>query len=286
MKPLSHAFAILFLFGCVACGPPRIRIEWSQPAAFNLPNTVPVAVIVEKDGVQPTANNVLDAFGAVTQGQVMNKWLAVEPVKQEFTAALTKQGYQIVDSSKAQAIIKLRPVAWSYELDAKQKQDFRNGVGKLEVKVDVYDAKNQGGAPVYSETYWARGSAANIGEPEAMVRAARNLPGAFFSDLEPRRVSARVYVDDEDESAEPGIQLIRDNQFNAAYDFFHDAVERNPDSAPLLYNYAVMAEIKGQYDQSEALLLRATKLKQKPMYYSALERVRGARNDAQAMNSQ
>lgn len=273
------------LVTAVGCGPPRIRIEWSQPAAFNLPPETPVAVIVERDGVQPSVNNVLDTALDVTRGQVMNKWLAVEPVKQEFTAALQKRGYRIVDSSQAQALIKVRPVAWSYELDAKKKQDFRNGTGRLDVRVDVYDAKKLNEAPLFTETYWANGAAANIGEPEALSRAARNVPGAFFRDLKPRRVSSQVELDDSDPISETGIALCKDNKFNAAYEFFHDTVARAPDNAPALYNYAVMAEIKGQYDQSEALLMRATKIQQKPLYYSALERVRGARSDAQAMST-
>ena len=283
MRQAVFLTSALLLFA-TSCGAPKIKLQWSSPAAFGLPTEVPVALIVETDGVKPTATSVLDTALDVTRGQVLNKWLAVEPVRQELTAALQKKGYRIVDGSQAQALIKVRPTGWSYALDSKKK-DFRNGVGRLDVRLEIYDAKKLNEPPLYTRTYWARGAAANIGEPEALLRAARSFPAAFFRDLAPRRVSAEVELDDSDPIVKPGIELCRDNQFGAAYDFFHDTVERAPTSAPALYDYAVMAEIKGNYDQAEALLIRATQLAQKPLYYKALERVRGARNDAQAMNS-
>jgi hypothetical protein len=67
---------------------------------------------------------------------------------------------------------------------------------------------------------------------------------------------------------------------------FADAVARSPRSAPALYNMGVMAEARGSYDEAENVILWATELAQKSMYYTALERVRQSRRDAQALQGQ
>ena len=57
------------------------------------------------------------------------------------------------------------------------------------------------------------------------------------------------------------------------------------DAAPLLYNLAVLAEARGEYDLAESMLGRATGLEPKALYFEALDRVRRARGDSEAMNN-
>ena len=53
--------------------------------------------------------------------------------------------------------------------------------------------------------------------------------------------------------------------------------------APALYNFAVLRESRGEYNEAESLLLKATQIDPKGVYYVALERVRAARRDAEAL---
>ena len=76
--------ALALSVGCA----PRIRIEWTRPARFHLDQKQKVALKVETDGIAPTATNALDAVIGVTQGRMLNKWVAVEPVRNEFGAQL------------------------------------------------------------------------------------------------------------------------------------------------------------------------------------------------------
>jgi len=92
-----------------------------------------------------------------------------------------------------------------------------------------------------------------------------------------------VDMDDSDPSVETGITLCRCGHFDAAYTAFSDLAAKAPNSAPVLYNLGVLKESRGEYDGAEALLLQAIKIEPKGMYYVALERVRAARLDAEAL---
>ena len=96
-------------------------------------------------------------------------------------------------------------------------------------------------------------------------------------------MSARVELDDSDPNAEPGIELCKDGKFDAAYVAFSEASSRSPGSAPLLYNLAVLAEARGEYNLAESMLGRATGLEPKALYFEALDRVRRARGDSEAL---
>jgi Flp pilus assembly protein TadD len=90
-------------------------------------------------------------------------------------------------------------------------------------------------------------------------------------------------MDDSDPRTETGISLCERGQFDAAYSAFSDLASRAPDSAPVLYNLAVLKESRGEYDDAESLLMRSTKMDPKAIFYIALERVRAAKRDAEAL---
>lgn len=280
----SRAARLVLLFAvlasAVACTP-RIRITRPTPARFHLPTTQPLALEVKPDGVAPSATTVMDAAIGLSQGQVMNKWVAVEPVRVEWNGQLHAASYKLVAAGQAERILRIVPTGWAYEID---KQNLKAGHGRLDLRVEVLDARNPDGPPLFREEYWATSSVSNVGEPEAMLRAAKTAALRFLEDLRPGQVWNTVELDDDDPAAEPGIQLCKQNQFEAAHAAFSDLATRSPGSAPALYNLAVLKESRGEYDQAEELLIRATQIQPKPIYYSALERVRYARADAVALS--
>jgi Flp pilus assembly protein TadD len=118
-----------------------------------------------------------------------------------------------------------------------------------------------------------------------MARAADRVAERFADDLRPGRVCNVVEMDDSDSRVETGISLCKCGRFDAAYSAFSDLAAKAPDSAPVLYDLAVLKESRGEYNDAEALLLRATNLEPKGIYYIALERVRAAKRDAEALGS-
>jgi len=118
---------------------------------------------------------------------------------------------------------------------------------------------------------------------ESLARAADQSIDRFVADLKPTRICNVVDMDGSDPRAETGIQLCECGRFDAAYSAFSDLAGRAPDSAPALYNFAVLRESRGEYDEAESLLLKATQIDPKGIYYVALERVRAARRDAEAL---
>lgn len=283
---MHRRFACLVALAAVATGcSHNIRIERTRPAEFNLPTTQTVAVEVQPDGTPPTTNNVVEAAISVTQGQILNKWVAMQPVRQELESALRRGGYQLVDKSQAAVIIWVKPTKWAYELSKDPKQG-RSGSGRIDVHLEVIDAKASGAQPLYSSNYWATSTASKVGELEAMGKASQRFANRFLQDLTPQRYSQVVEMDDSDDALEAGIDLCEDGQFDAAYQFFSDATVRNPNSAPALYNLAVLTESRGEYDAAENLLVKATQLNPKQLYYEGLSRVRNAREEAQALQAQ
>lgn len=280
---IRWALIVSLLAMTVGCSH-RIRIERSRPARFPLGANHPIALQVEKDGTPPSSSTVLEAVIDASQGQVLNKWLAVEPVKSELNAQVRGAGYRVVDRAEASLIVRVRPTSWSYQLE--NRGDLRSGFGKLQALIEIVDARDPNARPVFSDTYWATAGAADAGEPEAMIRAARSLIQAFIRELQPYRVWDEVELDDDDPLVKTGIELCERGQFEAAYAAFADAVARNPRSAPALYNLGVLAESRGSYDEAEDVLRRAIEISPKRMYYSAVERVRLARRDADALRQQ
>jgi tetratricopeptide (TPR) repeat protein len=278
---IQWALAVSLLAMTVGCSQHRIRIERTRPARFSLGANQPVALQVEKDGTPTTSHTVFEAVVDVSQGQMLNKWLAVDPVRTELNAQMRGAGYTVVDGAAASLILRVRPTSWSYQLE--KWSDLRSGHGRLQALIEIVDARDPNARPVFTETYWATAGADDEGEPEAMVRAARNLVQAFIEELRPYRVWDEVELDDDDPRVKPGIALCERGQFEEAYAVFSDAVASNPRSAPALYNLGLLAESRGSYDEAESVLMRAIEIAPKTMYYSAIERVRLARRDAEAL---
>ena len=131
----------------IACGPPRIRIEWNRAPAFVLPVETPVSVKVEADGSQPVANAVVDGLIGLGRGQVLNKWAAVGPVYAELDLTLRQAQHNVVAPDDAQLTVRVTPTNWQ----------FQPGSGRLDARIEVVDAKDPAKAPLYSDTYWATG---------------------------------------------------------------------------------------------------------------------------------
>jgi len=273
MGPVRAALFLVLLVASAGCTP-VIHITWNRPPLLRLSASQSVAVEVVKDGKPVTPSAAMSTAVGVMRGQVMNKDMAVETLRSELVGQLQGMGFVVVDRSRADAVIRMMPTGWSYKLES-----LTTGRGRLDISVDVLDPHGTAGQLVFHDGYWATDTAEMVGEPEVMVRASARVVARFLEDLRPQRVSARVEMDDSDPIVQPGLELCRKNQFEAAYLALAQALNKKPDSSAALYDLGVMAEIRGSYEEAEDLLKRATAISQKPIYYTALERVRNARAD-------
>lgn len=266
-----------------ACLPPRIRVTWTQPARLVLPLETPLAVEVDAgpspDG-REIAGQVVDAFAL----RRTNRLAPVEPLRAAFSETLARQGYQLVPAAQAGLLIRVRPTRWHFDMDPSK--FLVGGTGRLDAQVEVLDPNDPGGSPRFRESYWATSSVGAIGEQGALDRTARRLVNMLLSETRPGQMEAQVLLDDSDPVVRTGLELCRENQFRAAYEAFARAVTEAPASAAAQYNFGVMAEIQGLYDIAENSVRKATELESKAIYFTALERIRQARADAQAMRAQ
>jgi tetratricopeptide (TPR) repeat protein len=256
---------IALLFLAQGCSTPRIRIERSCPPCIALESGATVALEI-----------VIDPAG----GQAPARQGVAELVRRELDRHLQKGPYPIVDVRAAKVIVRACPTEWSFQWPFPPLPG-QNGLGYLRVRIDVLHANSPNSPCIYSSTYWAKVHVPD--EIGAMARAADLVSDRFAADLRPSRICNVVEMDDSDPRVETGIKLCECGQFDAAYTAFSDLAARGPDSAPILYNLAVLKESRGEYDNAESLLLRATKMEPKAIYYVALERVRAARRDAEAL---
>lgn len=265
---LGVLVAVVLATGCSHV----IRIERTRPARLNLSTERKIGVHVEPlkkaEGVQTA-----EAVGALMNlagGQLIQTEMAVEPVRNEFHKQLHASRFQLVDRSGADTVVKVTPTKWQYR--GPPPLSGGTGKGTLHIRLDVYDGQGEGAQVLFSETYWASANASN--EAEAILRASNRLASAFVDELQPYRVWAKVELDDSDPATRPGIELCDRGMFDAAHQAFTDILARTPNSAPVMYNLAVLDEARGDYGKAEQLLTSATRIQSKPMYYAALERVR------------
>jgi tetratricopeptide (TPR) repeat protein len=242
------------------CSTPRIRIERSCPPCIQLESdaTLGLEMVIEPVGAPAPA----------------------EAVRCELERHLQRGPYLLVDARAAKVIVRACPTQWSYQWPFPPLPG-QSGLGYLRVRIEVLRANAPNAPCIYSSTYWAKVHVP--GEMGAIARAADLVSDNFAADLRPSRICNVVQMDDTDPRAETGIRLCECGQFDAAYTAFSDLAARAPDSPPVLYDLAVLKESRGEYDEAETLLLRATKTDPKGIYYVALERVRAAKKDAEAL---
>ena len=257
----SWAFGIVLFLLVQGCSAPRIRIERSCPPCIPLESgaTIGLELVIDPAG-RPEIPDL---------------------VRSELERHLQRGPYPLVDARTAKVVVRACPTEWSFQWPFPPLPG-QNGLGYLRVRIEVLRANSPPNTPcLYSSTYWAKVHLPD--EIGALARAADMVSDNFVADLRPSRICNVVDMDDSDPRMETGITLCEHGQFDAAYSAFSDLAARAPDSAPALYNLAVLKESRGEYDEAEALLLRSTKIDPKGIYYIALERVRAAKRDAEAL---
>jgi tetratricopeptide (TPR) repeat protein len=222
------------------------------------------------------AETVVAALG----GRVLDRQEIAEAVLRELDRHLRRGANPVVDPRVADVLVRAWPTQWCYEGPILLLPG-QNGLWHLRVRIEVIRANSPNAPCISSSTYWAKVHAPN--EMQAIARAADLVTDRFVDDLRPSRICNVVEMDDSDPRVATGIQLCRSGQFDAAYSAFADLAAKAPDSPPVLYDFAVLKESRGEYDDAEGLLLRATSMEQKAIYYIALERVRAARRDAEML---
>ena len=256
----SWPLGIALLLLSQGCSTPRIRIERSCPPCIPLESDATLGLEI-----------VIDSAGGPA---------AAEPVRFELTRHLQRGPYPLVGVSAAKVIVRACPTQWSYE-GPLVLLPGQNAQWCLRVRIEVLRPNSPNTATLSSSTYWSKVHAPEEGQ--AIARAADMVADRFLADLRPSRICNVVDMDDGDPRTATGIELCECGRFDAAYTAFSDLAARAPDSAPVLYDLAVLKESRGEYDDAEALLLRATKIDPKAIYYVALERVRAGRRDAEAL---
>ncbi len=264
--------ALVITSGCAH----NIRIERTRPARVNLSTDRKIGVQVEAAPPVPGGPNLTEAANTVlafTQGQVIQPEMAVEPVRTELYRGLQQSQFTLVDASGADTLVRVIPTEWKYRGPPPLQRG--SGSGTLHIRLELLDGKNKDAPRIFTDTYWASVNAPN--EAEAILRASRKVAQVFIEDLQPVRVWDKVELDTTDPVTKPGVELCDQGRFDGAHAAFSDAVARSPNSAPALYNLAVLDEARGNYDRAEELLLNATRINSKSIYYVALERVRAAK---------
>lgn len=252
---------IVFLAVAQGCSTPRIRIERTCPPCIQLDPRAKVGLEMQMQDIP-------------------GRQLTADAVLRELDLHLRRGANPVVNPRTADILVRASPTQWSYE-GPPLLLPGQNGLWHLRVRIEVVHANNASGPCISSSTYWSKVHAPN--EMQAIARAADLVSDRFVADLRPSRICNVVDMDDSDPRVETGVELCRCGQFDAAYSAFSDLAARAPDSPAVLYDFAVLRESRGEYDEAEALLLKATKLEPKAIYYIALERVRTARRDAEAL---
>ncbi len=276
---IALVFAVaLCTTGCVR--KVNVRMNWVQPPRLTLPEGA--AMFIDGNAAPVDGVDVVDGMLRADLGQVVRqvaKGAALPTLEQEFKTRLTQARFQPAAKDRAQYAVRLTPTHWAYNSSGRMGLD---GTGKLDVRVTVVDLRNASAPPLYDDTIWGRAGSRGLGEPESMIRCSEAIAGEFLNLFSPSTGSGRFELDDEDPAVEQGIELARDGLIDGAYDSFFAAVRANPQSAPALYDFAVMTGAKGNLDEAERLMTEATRFQQKKLYYRALEIVRGARQERDA----
>jgi hypothetical protein len=273
----SSCLAVALVVLAQGCSAPQIRIERDCPPCITLDPGAKVGLeLLVSSAPEP---GLIEAIA--TGGRALSRQTAEGPVLGELGRHLQRAPHPVVDPRSADVLVRACPTRWSYE-GPLLLLPGQNGLWYLRVRIEVVRANPPTAPCLYSATYWSKVHAPDEGQ--AIVRAADMVADRVLGDLLPRRICTVVEMDDSDPRTQTGVTLCRSGHFDAAYSAFTDLAAQAPDSPPALYDLAVLKESRGEYDQAEELLLRATKMEPKPLYYVALERVRAARHDADVLS--
>ncbi len=113
--------------------------------------------------------------------------------------------------------------------------------------------------------------------------AAREAIDSFISEITPRTVTEKIELDDDEDALEPGIELCKRGQVDAAIRSFQSVLAKNPRSPGANYNLGVLLESRGEYAEAEKLYRKAHSLEQKSLYLDAIDDMRRRIRDEQAL---
>lgn len=104
-------------------------------------------------------------------------------------------------------------------------------------------------------------------ERSEMLDAALNdAVSQFLTLITPVKARSLVRLDDSEESMKDAVKIAAKDEYKAALDLFMKHLDKNPNSAPTLYNVAVMHDAMGNYDEALAFYEKAEKVAMKPLY--------------------
>lgn len=141
----------------------------------------------------------------------------------------------------------------------------------------AFEASGQGSSSRVD--YWSTTKAEEALD-QAAVAAAKEAAALFI----PRQVTERVYLEKEAPAAAAGIERIKAGQYAEARALWEQALQREPQSAPLNYNLGAVTEALGDVTAARAYYQRAIAFApNQATYREALGRLEQRVRDAEAL---
>ncbi|MBL8949933.1 MAG: hypothetical protein JNK82_04090 [Myxococcaceae bacterium] len=255
---MTRALLLTTVLAAAGCAK-RVPVSYEEPPPIFIEPGAPVFVKSDtKD--HGAGNNVLQVMSSVGQGLVLNKWAAIEVVERAFADTLRRSNFTVGGAAQGAVLhLNLEPTSWSGETTGQGKQQrLVNGVLKVEAEF-IDPAARPGSQPVLVRTLTGRG-AISRGESSAMNDAAYACAHQLVQELSPKHVARRLPLDESEPLAQPAIEAAGAGRFDEALQHTIEARVKAPQSAPLVYNQAVLLLWKGNLDEGDALLTQAVQM--------------------------
>jgi tetratricopeptide (TPR) repeat protein len=286
-KTIGQVMLVCAVTGCA----PKLYVNVLQPAEVNLGAAKKLSVM-QSEGRRSAREQVIQQM--ISQARSDGYFTVADRSEEGITVKVAGRSVNVTGGKAAQPAeeigLRIDVLEWSANKDTQPVKDSKGNVtgsrsvwaGKVLLGVTAFNAA--GKAYLAEKEYEAK-QTSEKGEDEAIKASADAAVRRVLHDITPTYVQKAIRLDDADESQKPIIEMAKNGSVPQAIEEERGVVQKNPNSAPAVYNLAVLLDSQGQYKEALDFYGKAITLASKDFYVTMKTECAKRLADAEALAS-
>lgn len=268
---LKSLMAVVALFAASGCAP-KLYVNVLQPSPVNLGAAKQLS-IMQTEGRRSARERVIQEIasrarsdGYFTVTDRSEEGITVKIAGRTVDVSQGKGGPQRPDEIG----LRIDVLDWSANRDSQTTRDtkgreYTRTFYRANVLLGV-TAFNQEGKTYLAEKEYRGEMSSDVSEDQAINAAAVVAVKSLLNEITPTYVQKAIRLDNDDDSQKPIIEMAKNGDTNRAMQEERAVVQKNPNSAPAVYNLAVLLDALGAYNEAIGYYDQAIKLVSKDYY--------------------